>query len=207
MRAVVYVDGFNLYYGCLRRTPYKWLDLIQMSQLLLPKHQVVGVKYYTAHISPSPGNTDNAARQLTYLRALRTLPNVEIILGHFLANRAHMVLASSPPQQPRYVEVIRTEEKGSDVNLAVHLVHDGHRGAYDLAVVVSNDSDLAEAVRIVRRDLGLPVGILCPCRQPSVVLKRDATFVKPIRTGVLAVSQFPQSLRDANGKFTRPTAW
>jgi len=207
MRAAVYVDGFNLYYGCLKDTPYRWLNLLKLCQLLLPQCQIVKVKYFTAEVKQRPNNAGQPRRQRVYLRALSTLPNVDIVLGHFLANPVHMVLASSSPSRPRYAEVIRTEEKGSDVNLAVHLVHDGHRGAYDLAVLVTNDSDLAEAVRIVRQELGLPVGILSPYRRPSIVLNRHATFVKPIRTGVLAASQFPPTLRDANGVFTRPTSW
>lgn len=60
--------------------------------------------------------------------------------------------------------------------LAVHLIHDGHLGAYEVAVLITSDSDLAEAVRIVRHDLGLPVGIQCPCRRPSIVLKRALDY-------------------------------
>lgn len=207
MRTMIYIDGFNLYYGCLKGTPYKWLDVHRLCQLLLPRSQIVGVKYFAARVKGQPGDPGLPGRQELYFRALRTLPGVEIILGHFLESVKTLPVASSPTARPEFVKVRSMEEKGSDVNMAVHLVHDGHRATYDVAVLVTNDSDLAEAVRIVRADLGLPVGILCPRRRPSVVLKDRATFLKQIRPGVLAASQFPDSLYDAKGAFSKPATW
>ncbi|MES0360821.1 MAG: NYN domain-containing protein [Anaerolineales bacterium] len=78
-----------------------------------------------------------------------------------------MRLANPPPGQTKYVEVIKTEEKGSDVNLAVNLLNDGYQGKYQLATIVTNDSDLLSAVQIVQKDLGLKVGILNPQKHPS----------------------------------------
>lgn len=54
-------------------------------------------------------------------------------------------------RQPKFIEVIKTEEKDSDVNLAIHLLHDAYQGRYELGVVVSNDSDLLSAIQIVQR--------------------------------------------------------
>ena len=85
-----------------------------------------------------------------YLRALcHYRPQVEVYFGHFLSHRVWAPLAQ-PVASRRTAEVIRTEEKGSDVNLAVHLLNDGWLDAYDCAVVVSNDSDIAEAMRLVK---------------------------------------------------------
>jgi uncharacterized LabA/DUF88 family protein len=209
MRTNVYVDGFNLYYGALRRTPYKWLNLSRLCQLLLPNHQIQTIKYFTARVSARPYNPGQAVRQQAYLRALRTLPNVEIILGHFLTSEILMPAAGQPPNKPQYVKVIKTEEKGSDVNLATHLLWDGFKGKYDVAVLITNDSDLLEPVRIVQRELGLTVGIINPHKHPSQVLVRQASFVKSIhnRKGVLAASQFPATMQDANGAFLKPREW
>ena len=95
------------------------------------------------------------------------------------------------------------------MHLAALLLADGFRGDYEVAVVVSNDSDLVPAVRIVRRQLGLPVGLLLPLpeKRYAVELIRAVTFHKPIREGVLAASQFPPQLADANGTITKPSAW
>ena len=78
-KTVVYVDGFNLYYGCLKATPYRWLNLLKLSQLLLPTHEILQIKYFTALVTSRPKNPDQATRQQTYLRALQTIPNLQII--------------------------------------------------------------------------------------------------------------------------------
>ncbi len=73
--------------------------------------------------------------------------------------------------------------------------------------MVTNDSDLLEPLKIVRYGLGLPVGLVNPQRNPSVQLKQHANFIKKLRAGVLASSQFPQSLTDAHGTFHKPANW
>ena len=150
MKTYVYVDGFNLYYGAVKDTPYKWLDINKLCSHLLPKHQILRIKYFTARISGRPSDPDQPTRQQTYLRALRSLPNLEIIYGHFLSNEISMPLAGCPPNAQKYVKVIKTEEKGSDVNMATHLIRVGFKDHYEVAVLITNDSDLLESVRIVR---------------------------------------------------------
>lgn len=107
----------------------------------------------------------------------------------------------------RFAEVIKTEEKGSDVNLATHLLHDGHLGRYESAVIVTNDSDLAEAIKIVRRELNLVLGMINPNQKPSYALKKHVAFIKKIRKGVLRASQFPNELLDAQGTFHKASDW
>ena len=82
MKTIVYVDGFNLYYGSLRGTPCKWLNLQRLGELLLPQNGIIAIKYFTAKVSARPHDPDQPIRQQTYLRALHTLPNVEIMFGH-----------------------------------------------------------------------------------------------------------------------------
>ena len=202
---IVYVDGFNLYYGSLKRTPYKWLDLSRLCASMLPTDRVIAIKYYTARISARPGNPGAPNDQQIYLRALRTTPNLSITYGHFLTHSVSMALTGVTPTKRVWVD--KTEEKGSDVNLASHLVRDAFRGAFQTAVLITNDSDLAEPVRIVRQELNLPVGILNPHQQHSAELKRIATFVKRIRQSNLITSQFPATLTDAKGACHKPTSW
>ena len=119
-----------------------------------------------------------------------------------------MPLVSSLGGKIKYATVMKTEEKGSDVNIAAHLINDGYKGLYQVAILVTNDSDLVEPIKIVRRELNLPVGVLNPhSSSPSHELRKSATFVKPIRTGVLAASQFPTTLTDATGTFHKPSKW
>jgi len=209
LRTYVYVDGFNLYYGSLRKTPYRWLDLEQLARHLLPpdKHEILRIKYYTAHVGARPNDPDQPTRQQLYLRALGTLPLVEIYLGHYLSHVVPMPVANPAPGGPKYVKVIKTEEKGSDVNLATHLVADAFEDRYDAAILVTNDSDLQEPARLVHERLGKIVGILNPHKHQAAALERVAGFVKRIRKGVLGASQFPPTLVDAVGTFSKPPIW
>ena len=203
----VYIDGFNLYYGALRGTPYKWLDPCRLSELLLPHSQVTCVKYFTAHVIGYRQNPLKPRRQQTYLRALETLPRIEIIKGSYARQTLRLPLAGTPANEPlQYVKVKRHTEKGSDVNLAVHLVNDAHNNRFDMGVIVSNDSDLLEACRVVR-GMGKYVGLLSPCRHPSHALMQEATFTKVIRAGALAASQLSTELTDEKGPLHKPVGW
>ncbi|MBE7533949.1 MAG: NYN domain-containing protein [Chloroflexi bacterium] len=204
MKASIYVDGFNLYYGALKNTPFRWLDIVKLCRLMLPRDTISQIKYFTALVNPRPTDPDQLTRQQIYLRALQTIPNLEIIYGHFLTHEIMMPLA---PPKNGYVKVIKTEEKGSDVNLALHLLSDGYKNAYDVAVIVSNDSDLLLPIQFAKKELGKKIGILNPQKHPSKVLIANADFVKNIRKGVLSKSLFPTSLTDSQGTFTKPVAW
>lgn len=203
MKTIVYVDGFNLYYGALRKTAYRWLDLAALCRLLLPQDDVLQIKYFTALVHPRPNDPDQRARQETYLRALATIPNLSVTFGYFLTHEISMLRADGHG----YVKVVKTEEKGSDVNIATHLLTDGFRDAYELAVVVSNDSDLLLPIRYVTEELGKPVGLLNPQRHPSKALQPHALFMKQIRAAVLSRCQFPANLSDLNGTFSKPAGW
>jgi uncharacterized LabA/DUF88 family protein len=205
---MVYVDGFNLYYRALKDTPYKWLNLEEMvRRILSPQNDIIAIKYFTARVSARPNDPQQPVRQDIYLRALRTLPTVSIIFGTFLTTTVRMRLAQPPASGSPYVEVIKTEEKGSDVNIASHLLHDAHRRQFDVAVVVTNDSDLCEPIRLVRKELGVPVGVVYPGVNLSRQLQPLASFVRPIRKHVLAQSQFPPQLTDSVGTFHKPAVW
>ena len=209
MRVNVYVDGFNLYYGCLKGTPYKWLNLERLCEQLLPRFELGRVRYFTAPVNGRPHNPHARLRQETYLRALFTLPRVEVHFGSFLTRPARMPLAHPTPTGPRVVEVLRTEEKGSDVNLATYLLVDAFRRDAEAFAVVSNDSDLIEPMRIVRHELGRVVGLLSPRPTRGHGLEDcRPTFTKRIRQGVLRSSQFPSRVIDADGEvITKPKDW
>jgi hypothetical protein len=75
------------------------------------------------------------------------------------------------------------------------------------AVLITNDSDLLEPVRIVREELKLPVGIINPHPKPSFQLQKQASFIKQVRPWVLAKSLFPYTLTDEAGTFSKPAGW
>jgi len=207
MATIVYIDGFNLYYGALRGSPYKWLDLEALCHRLLPNDEIRHIRYFTARITARPDDPQQAQRQETYLRALRTLPLVSIHFGHFLTHPIRLPLAHPGPSGPRTAQVLRTEEKGSDVNLASHLLLDAFQKTCDTAVVISNDSDLRVPIRIAEQELGVRVGIINPhpAKHRSRVLK--GTFFKQLRPAVLADCQLPETLTDDQGTITKPSVW
>jgi hypothetical protein len=207
MQANVYIDGFNLYYGALHDTAYRWLDLAHLCQELLPRHTINHVRYFTARIRPRADDPQKATRQQTYLRALATLPTLSVHYGHFLDKRVRMPLAQPPTQGARTVEVIRTDEKGSDVNLATYLLVDGFRGDYEMAAVISNDSDLTLPIAMVRAELRRDVGVFNPQRISSRALQGVASFYRPVREPALRASQFPPVLQDQHGRITKPRGW
>jgi hypothetical protein len=206
MKTNVYVDGFNLYYGAVRNTSFRWLDIHKLCRLLLPKNEIHRIRYFTALVQNTPNDPTKAQRQQTFIRALETLPNFSVHYGSFLASKVRMPLVN-PTALEHNALVVKMEEKGSDVNLASLLLADAFRGDFEAAAVLSNDSDLVLPIKIVSTELHLPVGILNPHKRFSVELRKVATFRKQIRTGALKASQFPQTLTDANGTITKPAAW
>jgi uncharacterized LabA/DUF88 family protein len=205
LRTCVYIDGFNLYYGQLKGTPYKWLDLNALCRAYLDpvNNDIRKIKYFTALVKSRPSDPDQSNRQQIFLRALKTLPDLEIIYGHFLSHVISMPRADGIGM----VQVIKTEEKKSDVNIAAHMLNDAFKDLYDLAVLISNDSDLSEPLRIISTELGKKIGILNPHDKQSSELGKYAIFKKQIRKGALASCQFPEKLSDKNGAFRKPAGW
>lgn len=224
-RVVVYVDGFNLYYRALKRTPFKWLDLNALCTTVLRKTpNITRINYYTAQVKQlDPSHTDQAD-QAEYLRALRTLPNLRIHLGNFQVTEKDMKLASplqlmpefrpavdlsACTRTPRFARVVKTEEKGSDVNLGVHLVRDAFTDQFDIAVVITNDTDLTEPLRIVSKEAKKKLVLLSPVARPAGSLKNVVAGAPLfINSSHLKASQFPDPLITSSGRELRkPADW
>jgi hypothetical protein len=224
-RVNIYVDGFNLYYGCCKATPYKWLDLAALGTQLLPGQAVQDIRYFTAEVNLDPSDPGQIVRQETYIRALRTIPNLTIKKGFFLTKpsnkkRVYPLYGPDPkipnPANPP-VAVWKVEEKGSDVNLATSMLLDASAGRFDDAWVITNDSDLAWPIYMVRKSFRLRVGVFKPERPasyPSKLSRPDsrslihaARWFRRIEEPHLAASQFPAKLADGNGVFFKPAGW
>jgi len=203
----VYVDAFNLYYGSLRGTPYRWLDLAALSARLLPKDRINRIRYFTATVSARLDNPDAPQRQHVYLRALETIPGLSIHYGHYLNHVTRMPLANPRPGRARTVEVVKTEEKGSDVNLATYLMLDAFKRECDVAVVISNDSDLKLPIEVAQSEFGISVGVVNPHPPARRSRALQPTFFKQIRPSALGACQFPPVLTDARGEIRKPGRW
>ncbi len=113
---------------------------------------------------------------------------------------------AKPSKKRKFERVIKTEEKGSDVNLAVHLLNDAWLDKFDGAVIVSNDSDLTEAVKLVKNQLNKSIGLVFPGEgHPSKELIKFADFIKKIRRGILKNSQLPNPIPNSN--IRKPEDW
>lgn len=213
MRTNIYIDGFNLYYGCLKHTSHKWLDLKKLCEnILSPENKIQKIKLFTARVKPTETDRTAHLRQDVYLRALQAyIPQIEIIFGHFLEHAVSMPIAEPSGKvkilngKPQFVTVCKREEKGSDVNLAVHFLCDAMSNQYDCGVIISNDSDLAEPVRLVRMQKNKKIGIISPHPKVSKELSKHSHFQRTIRESVLRESQLPDMIPATNLK--KPDSW
>lgn len=206
----IYIDGFNFYYRAVKGTGFKWLNLHALCSNLLPTDQINDLNYFTARVSARPSDPAQPQRQATYIRALETLPNFHAYWGHFMPRKKQRPLIKKDGSLGNLVWVQDTEEKGSDVNLASRLVIDACQNRFDKAVVISNDSDLALPIELVRKEYGLPVLVANPDRTRSahVDLKYAATGIISIWKSHLRVSLFPNVVIDGFGKtITKPSGW
>lgn len=211
-----YIDGFNLYHGAVCRCPgTHWLDLRRFCGHFVPRGFELGrVKYFTAMVHDVPSRT----RQQTYLDAVRTAGDIEIVLGQFRTHNRWSRLTDPQPLQsggnydpnlehkslhalgyPKRAWVYKTEEKGSDVNLATHLMADAHYGHFDGALVVSEDSDLKLPVELVR-GMDKPVWIANPRSRWQRELAPDPTFNRKVQCGHLVGAQFPDVVTAPSGR-------
>ena len=214
MKTILYIDGFNLYYSALKDTPLRWLNPLALASAMFPRNQIVASKFFTAKVTPLPRDPHQPERQQAYWRALRTLPKLEIIEGDF---RTRIVRAKVVAPPPNTIEIYKTEEKGSDVNLGAHLLMDGFLGKYDAAIVITGDSDLVTPIRMAREHLRKPVGVLNPQRlsgpnsrpeRKSAGLQKASSFYKNgVTWNQLTKAQFPNPLSDIHGNFHKPSSW
>lgn len=180
VRTIVYIDGFNLYYGACRAPGRRWLDLSALSTRLLPNDEIVEIGYFTANIKRDPQNPYAQDRQRLYHRALRTIPNLEIWLGRYISKKVRGELIDPGPEESRKRTVVTYEEKGTDVNLATRLLRDGFEGRYESAVVVSNDGDLKMPIQVVSF-IRLSASDVTACQFPErLTSPKGAMLAKPV---------------------------
>lgn len=213
----VYFDGFNFYYGCFgdgQNRSAKWTDLRSLCSALFPNDTIRRIHNCTAIVKATQSDRDKPVRQQTYPRALRSTGMFYVHLGSFVERPKRGVLASLPPwvvDPPCLVGrvgVLVWEGKGSDVNLATVLLRDAFLGEFEQAVVVSNDSDLAGAVRVVRVDAGLPVQVVSPHATATKAMRRAASAWRVLDQAMLANHPLPPTIPLPDGTvLLKPRDW
>lgn len=206
-RTIFYIDGLNLYYGAVRDAPaLKWLNIDQLCRRLLPFDNIQVIRYFSAPIAgPTRLNQD------MYLRALATLPSVEVILGRFKERKVKCGVSGCSHTASKWFQV--PEEKRTDVNIAVAMVDDAYQNVCEHLVLISGDSDLVPGVATVRRRFSTKkISVYVPCRNPlrgaAVELRAAAHRHRDLPLILLPHCQFPDSFPDGSGgTLNRPAAW
>jgi uncharacterized LabA/DUF88 family protein len=232
VKTVVYIDGFNLFYGLLKGSPNKWLDLNKFCKNILPSHcDIVAIKFYTALVNDRPHNLGSRDRQNIYLRAL-IKSGVQVIKGRYTehpkaaplvspnskhaqkinlssANQTLFDLDKTWQQDPGpLAHIINSEEKGTDVNLSVDIVNDAWQAKFDCCVLISNDNDIARPLEIVRDELNKYVILVHATRRnggQAAHLKKFASEIRTAREAASSNNQFPYEIPDST--IRKPDGW
>jgi len=203
-RVITYIDGFNLYFGLKSKgwRRYYWLNPQRLIEnLLKPDQKLVFTKYFTARVNNNPRDPGKHKRQATFLEAIDTLPDTRIYYGHYL------------PKQQTCFKCGATwnahEEKMTDVNIAVEMLNDAYEDAFDTAMLVSADSDLAMPVEsVTTRFPKKRVVIACPPNRHSKRLEAIASACFIIGRKKFHDSQFEDVLTKPDGfVLKRPATW
>lgn len=199
-KVITYIDGYNLYHG-LRDKGWKrfyWLDLQKLSEQFLKDYQtLVEIKYFTAIIK-QPEN--KRLRQKEFLEALQTLPNLRIFHGHFLSDNITC---------RRCGHTYTTHhEKMTDVNISVELLKDAFQDRFDVAFLISADSDLVGPIRTLQELFPQKKVIsIFPPERWSSALKRVSRGVLRIGSSDLSKSIFPDQINKDGVILRRPVSW
>lgn len=216
--AIVYVDGFNLYYTLFRakgpgQTPLpphlKWLNPYALAECLLPQYGVVRVEYFTARIKQKYAKGDEASRQRAYLGALEATPKVTVTYGNYqVAEKWRPLAEPIPGYIGTHAKVVEIREKRSDVNLACSMLVAAARHEADAFILISNDSDFRPLLETVGTAFGATAGVLCPAPNINESLLACSRIAIRIRQHHLEVSQLPDCVRSPKGRsFDRPAEW
>ncbi len=203
LRTIVYVDGYNLYYSLLRRSPYKWLNLFSLFRdhvLDADTSELIELRFYTAPILASMSDDpESHRRQRIYWQALRKYcgTQVKIIEGKMISETKHLRLSKPVPGMPESAQVQVLSEKQTDVRLAVDMVSHALRGVVEQVVLCSNDSDFEPGLQSIREFApDVRIGLVAPVladspRFVSNSLLKHAHWSKRISAQHLLQAQLP----------------
>lgn len=199
-RVIVYIDGFNLYFGMQDAgiENSKWLNIKSLIESYLTHNQeLIEIKYFTSRITNQPGKQK---RQTTYLEALET-SGVTIIYGLYKAkdiecnNCGHNWSISN--------------EKMTDVNIATHLLLDAFENKYDTAILISGDSDLVPPVKAIHKHFNKKtVSVFFPPNRHNVTVAGAAKGSQIIGKKKIKDHQFSLNITKKDGYIlTKPESW
>jgi uncharacterized LabA/DUF88 family protein len=147
---------------------------------MFPNKNIVKVKIFAANSKPLLGDPQAPDRQLIYFNALETVSKIKVYKYEYSPQRRNLPLLSEL-SKGRLVKarVFSYQEKGADVNMAIHIIRDAALDLYDSAIVFTNDLDFEETIRMARYEFGRRVYVVTTTlegnRRPSMPLITAST--------------------------------
>jgi len=230
LKTIVYVDGYNLYYGCLKHSDYKWLDIHKLFaetiiKIQSPTSTIIKIKHFTADVKTkfATHGVQAQSAQSQYHRALKCCypDEIEIIKGYYSEAKAVLPRYKKPPEKSDSVSVWRLEEKQTDMNIALHAFRDAvvSRDCEQI-VIVSNDTDLEPLLKMIREEVddAVKIGLIFPIiklksdgrkeRPPSAGLSQYADWTRRhILEEELESCQFPDIIPTNKKAVKKPSYW
>jgi len=214
---IVYIDGFNVYYGMFMNSPlrkFRWTNLSDYCRRWLKDDNVVKIYYFTSIVKGEAG-----ARQQKYLNALRTCPNVEVVLGKFQYMPISVKL-SLYKTEPRF-EFKRPQEKATDVNIALQMFYDAISDNCEKMVLVSGDTDLAPACAWIKTIAPKRIHLCIPSFNRRKERLATGVWKKKIGSDRISIvdkivwlptdlvrhCQFPDVIEGPDGPIEKPPQW
>lgn len=225
MKTTIYIDGYNLYYGVLKNTPYKWLDVVKLFSDIThqqnPNSEIIAVKFFTAPIKTNLATHGEASQksQMDYHRALeRKHSCFELIEGYFSLSEGRYPKYQKPIDRNETIRAYKLEEKQTDVNIALSLYKDAIKNNTEQLVLVSNDTDLIPAFESIREDCpSIKLGAIMPIlrigeERPKRPLNRSisklSNWTRPyIKKEELENSQLPKMIPTKKKPIFKPQYW
>ena len=176
MDTIVYIDGYNLFYGRLRNTSFKWLDAFKLFQSIAkiqnPSSKIIKIKYFTAPVKAnfSSHGQESVTTQNIYHRALKYIygDSIDIIYGYHTVEKGYPPRYQKPINKDDRVEIWKFEEKQTDVNIALHMYRDAVNESCAQQILVSNDSDLELPLKLISEDKpDITLGLIIPRPKPT----------------------------------------
>ncbi|PYG82162.1 MULTISPECIES: NYN domain-containing protein [unclassified Pseudomonas] len=229
MRTACFVDGYNVFYGLVAGTKYKWLDLPALLKHIIrieqPESELSAISFFTSGVKPSLASRGNLSKEAqdTYLRAL-IAQGVTVHYGrHQLEprNAPRFVSKDTPPSRLDQVAISKLEEKETDVHIAISMYRLAARQAglptgerIQQLVLVSADTDLTPALKAIKEDFSdLRLGVILPHREgmkrtlPGSLQNNSHWMRRVVTEDELASNQFPDRVPTQKRPACKPLYW
>ena len=164
-KVAFFVDGYNLYHSIAGLSAHdstknylKWVDLRALFQQFINKstEEIADIYYFTAH--PTHTRPDVQDRYNKLIRVYTEILGIKVLFGKFKEKKITCRCC--------HANWIHHEEKESDVNIAINLVEAAYEQRYDTLCLVTQDSDLAPAVKLARKVFQGQIRLISPPGRP-----------------------------------------